>query len=162
MTTTVARIQLRRDTAANWVISNPTLAAGETGVETDTKRFKIGDGSTTWTNLTYESPLTPNGSTGSPIPVTAIASITPSGAIREIQFIQGSPGAVSTGANPQIVAGDAIGQELVLQGCSDANTVTLSNGTGLGLNGSCTLKSGSRIHLVWDGTVWGEISRNDT
>jgi len=47
------RLQLRRDTAANWTSNNPTLAAGEVGVETDTTKFKIGDGSTAWTSLGY-------------------------------------------------------------------------------------------------------------
>lgn len=48
-------LQLRRDTAANWTSANPTLLAGEIGYETDTKRQKIGDGSTAWTSLGYTS-----------------------------------------------------------------------------------------------------------
>jgi hypothetical protein len=48
-----ALIQLRRDTAANWTSTNPTLAAGEMGFETDTGKFKIGTGSTAWTSLLY-------------------------------------------------------------------------------------------------------------
>lgn len=46
-------LQQRHDTAANWTSVNPTLAAGEIGVETDTGKFKIGDGSTSWTGLSY-------------------------------------------------------------------------------------------------------------
>ena len=46
-------IQVRRDTAANWTSVNPTLAEGEFAVETDTNQFKIGDGVTAWTSLTY-------------------------------------------------------------------------------------------------------------
>ena len=38
------RIQLRRDTAANWASVNPTLLGGEIGIETDTLKFKIGSG----------------------------------------------------------------------------------------------------------------------
>ena len=48
-------IQLRRDTAANWTSSNPTLASGESGFETDTGYSKTGDGSTTWNNLRYQN-----------------------------------------------------------------------------------------------------------
>ena len=48
----VSRIQLRRDTAANWTSTDPTLAQGEFGYETDTDKFKMGDGSTAWTSLT--------------------------------------------------------------------------------------------------------------
>ena len=46
-------IQVRRDTAANWTSANPTLAAGEPGYETDTGKFKIGNGSTAWSSLAY-------------------------------------------------------------------------------------------------------------
>ena len=45
--------QQRRDTAANWTSANPTLLAGEIGVETDTGLLKIGDGITAWTSLDY-------------------------------------------------------------------------------------------------------------
>jgi hypothetical protein len=48
-----ARIQFRRGTAAEWTSANPTLAVGELGFETDTTKFKIGDGSTAWTSLAY-------------------------------------------------------------------------------------------------------------
>lgn len=48
-------IQLRRDTAANWTSANPVLAQGEFGLETDTARYKIGNGSTAWTSLAYSS-----------------------------------------------------------------------------------------------------------
>jgi len=47
------RLQQRRDTAANWTSNNPTLATGEIGYETDTAKFKIGNGSTAWTSLAY-------------------------------------------------------------------------------------------------------------
>ena len=48
-----SRLQQRRDTAANWTSNNPTLAAGEFGLETDTGKFKIGTGSTAWNSLSY-------------------------------------------------------------------------------------------------------------
>ena len=47
------KIQVRRDTAADWTSNNPTLAAGEIGFESDTNKFKIGDGATAWTSLNY-------------------------------------------------------------------------------------------------------------
>jgi hypothetical protein len=47
------QIQLRRGTASEWTSSNPTLAEGEVGLETDTKFFKLGDGSTQWNSLSY-------------------------------------------------------------------------------------------------------------
>jgi hypothetical protein len=46
-------IQLRRGTAAQWAGANPILASGETGVETDTGKHKLGDGNTDWAALPY-------------------------------------------------------------------------------------------------------------
>lgn len=46
-------IKLRRDTAANWASTNPVLAAGEQGYESNTGLSKIGDGTSTWTALPY-------------------------------------------------------------------------------------------------------------
>ena len=49
------RIQLRRGTAAEWTASNPVLAVGEPGVETDTGKQKFGNGTAAWTALPYAS-----------------------------------------------------------------------------------------------------------
>ena len=49
------RIQIRRDTAYNWNSINPVLADGEMGVEIDTGFIKIGDGSTYWNSLDYNT-----------------------------------------------------------------------------------------------------------
>ena len=45
--------QPRRDTAANWASVNPVLEEGEPGFETDTQRWKFGDGATAWNSLKY-------------------------------------------------------------------------------------------------------------
>ena len=47
------RMQQRRGTAAQWTAANPILAAGEIGFETDTSKFKMGNGSSTWSALQY-------------------------------------------------------------------------------------------------------------
>jgi hypothetical protein len=49
----ITRLQLRHDTAANWTAANPTLAAGEAGIETDTNKMKVGTGDGAWTTLPY-------------------------------------------------------------------------------------------------------------
>jgi hypothetical protein len=46
-------MQQRRGTAAQWTAANPILAAGEIGFETDTSKFKMGNGSSAWAALTY-------------------------------------------------------------------------------------------------------------
>jgi len=54
MTITLTALQKqRRDTASNWTSNNTVLLAGEWGIESDTKKFKIGDGSTAWQSLDY-------------------------------------------------------------------------------------------------------------
>jgi hypothetical protein len=68
MTITLSALQKqRRDTAANWTAENPTLLAGELGLESDTGYWKVGDGSTAWTSLAYVSGL------GGEIPVSRLA-----------------------------------------------------------------------------------------
>jgi hypothetical protein len=51
------RMQQRRGTAAQWISTNsgngPILEAGEIGFESDTGKFKIGDGTNHWVNLAY-------------------------------------------------------------------------------------------------------------
>jgi hypothetical protein len=48
-------IQIRRDTAANWESTDPTLASGEIGFDTTNNQIKIGNGSDEWTVLDYAS-----------------------------------------------------------------------------------------------------------
>jgi len=51
------RMQQRRGTAAQWISTNdgdgPILEVGEIGFETDTGKFKIGDGVNNWIDLDY-------------------------------------------------------------------------------------------------------------
>jgi trimeric autotransporter adhesin len=47
------KIQFRRSIATDWVAVNPILSAGEVGYETDSRKFKIGDGTTAWNSLGY-------------------------------------------------------------------------------------------------------------
>lgn len=52
-------IQIRRGSASQWTSTNPTLSAGEWGYETDSGRYKLGDGLTAWTSLDYAA-ITPD------------------------------------------------------------------------------------------------------
>jgi hypothetical protein len=51
-------VQIKRNTEANWTSTNPTLAAGEIGFETDTGLSKVGNGSSAWTSLAYTASST--------------------------------------------------------------------------------------------------------
>jgi hypothetical protein len=63
------RMQQRRGTAAQWTSANPVLNAGEMGWESDTNKFKIGDGTNHWANIDYfiDANSTVNPSFGSSI-----------------------------------------------------------------------------------------------
>lgn len=69
------RIQLRRDTAANWATVNPVLADGEIGLEQDTGQFKLGNGVSTYTALPYGGLQGPQGETGHTGPASAWGNI---------------------------------------------------------------------------------------
>ena len=47
------RMQQRRGTATQWTTANPVLNPGEIGWESDTNKFKIGDGSNHWNDIGY-------------------------------------------------------------------------------------------------------------
>jgi len=47
------QIQLRRGTASAWSTVNPILVEGEVGLESDTNKMKVGDGTTAWNSLSY-------------------------------------------------------------------------------------------------------------
>jgi len=54
------QIQVRKGTAAEWTSANPVLLAGEIGFETDTRYWKVGDGTTAWTALLRMNPEPPS------------------------------------------------------------------------------------------------------
>jgi hypothetical protein len=67
------RLQVRRGAAASWTSANPTLYAGEVGYETDSGRFKIGDGTTVWSSLDYNAVVPTGFLAGSGIGVSVAA-----------------------------------------------------------------------------------------
>ena len=82
-------IKLRRDTAANWTSTDPTLAAGEAGFESDSNKLKIGDGSTAWTSLGYAkiSPSDIIGVTTTAAELNILDGVTATAA--ELNFVDG-------------------------------------------------------------------------
>ena len=53
------KIKHRYDTASNWTTNNPVLLAGELGIESNTGKMKVGDGTTLWSRLGYVTPSLP-------------------------------------------------------------------------------------------------------
>jgi hypothetical protein len=72
-------IQLRRGLSTQWTTANPVLFQGEIGLETDTRKFKIGDGTTAWSSLPYGGIEGPTGTTGPTGSVGSVGDIGPTG-----------------------------------------------------------------------------------
>lgn len=80
MATLNTKIVLRNDIAENWELHNPKLLAGETGVETDTGYFKIGDGEHNWNDLPYANKFEST-------PTAAHYEVEPTGAQTDVDAI---------------------------------------------------------------------------
>lgn len=97
------------------------------------------------------------GTRAAPYAVVAGTGIPFSGSAHDnIYFIEGSGGAVTVVANPQIAAGTSVGQKLTLVLRNASNPVTFSDGTGLVLNGSVMVMDQVDLpkNFLWDGTNW--------
>ena len=126
MSTLTAKIQLRRDTSANWASNNPILAAGEVAftsdvfyTSTDQQRFKIGDGVQTWTQLDY----VPEGGGGGSQNLQSVTDLgaTTTNAINTAgitsDYLQLDTAATNTNAVGKLVWNDSLGTgELGLKG----------------------------------------------
>ena len=60
----MARIKIRARTAAQWAALNEVLLARELGFETDTRKYKLGDGVTRWNSLPYGGGIATGGAWG--------------------------------------------------------------------------------------------------
>lgn len=137
------QIQFRRDTAANWTSTNPTLAIGEIGLETDTTKWKLGNGSTAWNSLAYAyaagatGPTGPQGATGSTGAVGATGSVGATGATGAggVEAIN-----AQTGTTYTFVLSDR--DDLVTASNASAQTYTIP------LNSSVAFPTGSLINLI--------------
>lgn len=70
------RIQLRRDTAANWASADPILANGEPGYDLTNDILKVGDGTTAWSSL----PTYGGGGGGGPTALNDLTDVSTVGA----------------------------------------------------------------------------------
>jgi hypothetical protein len=110
------RILLRRDTLESWNYNDPVLMTGEPGYETDTRKFKMGDGQTPWSQLPYYAGVTgPSGISNLPGPTG------PTGPIG-ITGPTGAPSSVTGPTGPGVAAGGSAGQILYKITDSDFDT----------------------------------------
>jgi hypothetical protein len=137
------RMQQRRGTAAQWISTNsgngPILNAGEIGWESDTNKFKIGDGTNTWLTLDYFADIdsTVNPAFGSSITfegATAnafetVLAVTDPTADRTITLPNVTGTVITTGNLSDITDIGVFTSTIVMEGSSaDAAELTLSAG----------------------------------
>lgn len=145
--------------AGNVILGNGT--SGVSVVAPGTSGNILTSNGSTWTSSAPPSTSpSVSGSQASPTSITAAGGVSFSGSnYFNIQYIQGSGGAVTVTATPQIAAGSLVGQQLILICTSATNTVTFADGNGLSLNGSLLCGDNSAIQLNWNGSLWTEVSR---
>jgi len=138
-----SRLQNRRDTAANWTSNNPTLAAGEIGLETDTAKWKMGNGSTAWNSLAYAYTAGAAGATGPTGPTGATGPVGATGAT-------GVTGATGAGGVEAVNAQVGTTYTFVLTDRDDLVTAsnTSSQTYTIPLNSSVAFPTGTLINLI--------------
>jgi len=93
--------------------------------------------------------------------ITSGASHMSTSAMNQKIYVEGSvAGNSDISASPQISNGTVDGQEMLICGRNDSQTIQLDTGTGLSLNGSAVLGVDDCISLSWDTSVWVEVSRS--
>jgi hypothetical protein len=90
--------------------------------------------------------------------VNNAATFAPANARRQVQQLSGNGGAVTLADIGVATAQE--GDELLLLGTSDSNTVTLVSATNTKLNGTITLANDVMISLVYANSKWRELGRS--
>jgi hypothetical protein len=151
-----ARIRLRRDTAANWTAANPTLLLGEVGFETDTRKLKLGDGTTAWTSLLYVQGY--DNPTFTTLAVTGLATLPHiHGALAGPVYIHCRNGTASTLAKgtPVYITGNVGDTATVIVAAADA--ANLAKMPAIGIL-DAAIAANAEGHVV----IAGEITAMDT
>jgi hypothetical protein len=127
-------IQMKRATALRWSTVNPVLASAEVGVETDTLKFKIGDGVKTWNTLPYFGGLLPVVAEKIAEALEEAKDYTDTLAVSGVHY----KGEVANIAALDAIVDPEVGDEYLVNGDADGHTV----------------------FAIWDGAEWDYIEIN--
>jgi len=158
MSDTITRFKLRNGTAAAWTAANPVLLAGEAGIETDTRKLKLGNGSTAWNSLLYVQGLENDNPQFTTLSVTGVATLPHiHGALAGPVYIHcrnGTAGTLAKGT-PVYITGNVGNTANVIVAAADASDLTKMPAIGI-LDQALT--AGADGHVV----ISGEITQMDT
>ena len=77
--------------------------------------------------------------------------------------VSGNSGAVTLTSVIQVSTGTYDGQLVIIRGMDDINTLTISDGNGVSLAGAVSMVLGldDILMLMWNGSIWIELSRSN-
>lgn len=162
----ITQIQFRRGTAAQWSSTNPVLASGELGYETDTGNFKIGNGSSAWNSLLVLNGITADSTATFTNKTISADNNTISGIAASSFVVTNSSGYIDgSAAQKAIPTGTVVGtsdsQTLTNKTISGSDN-TLSNIANSSLTNSSVTVNGTAIALGASGTVTVPVSTGIT
>lgn len=139
-------IKLRRGTAAAWTSANPTLAAGEPGYETDTKKLKIGDGTTAWGSLLYFGGTLVAGPSSATDSALALFDGTTGKLLKDSAKTLSTDGTLGSNSDGKVPTEKAV--KTYIDGAVGGAGVSSIDGTGGPLTGDVTLSEGANVTLT--------------
>lgn len=144
-------IKVRRDTLANWGSTNPVLAAGEQGFVTDTRYYKVGDGTTAWNSLPFTSAgyADTAGTANSAASATTATSAT--NAINQWVLVRNTTGS-TIAKGTAVYASGSNGTNILISKASNAGEATSSKT--LGLTYASIANNGSN-YVITEGLLTG-------
>ncbi len=130
------QLKLRSGLASAWTSTNPILSQGEPGVEYDTGQWKIGDGTSTWTSLSYAGTQGP----------------TQTAQYRNLG--DGSDGNVTISSGTTVLTRDMYYNNLTINGTGSLNT----NGCKVFVKGILDFSAAPANAIQWNGLAGGNAS----
>ena len=145
-----ALMKQRYDTAVNWTAQNPTLLAGEIGIESDTKKWKVGTGATAWTSLAY--------AIGGTYPIVN-ADIAAAAAIAYSKLATLTSGNIVLGSAANVATSTAVTGDVTI---SNAGVTSIASGVIVNADISASAAiAGSKIVAATTGVV-GAVQLSDS